>query len=357
MKSLCLLAALTMLASVADAQVIGPKPHFGHYFATRYADKPSDAAMMCEHVGVSGVVWRRTWNEVEPAAGVYDFSAFDQVLAAIAASRNPQCQLWVFVEFKSFESSPVKNPCPTYLQAQHSARNIRGSGASTCFMWEPVVLAAYANMIAAAAARYDANPRVEGVIFQESALGFEGAFSQDVAAGGTYTPQAWRDALIELSQRCTNSFANSRCMFFMNFIRNGQAYLRDVSAAIAASPGDRACFSGPDLLPNETSLYNNNNSPYEVLVRHKGCRANSAQSQSYQVPGCALACIFRFAVSGTFGDFNETAPITSGVCVNSYIFWNHRTLRSTTGLDWTSALPVIAANPYGAGWYGRCVGG
>ena len=58
-------------------------------------------------------------------------------MRAIAGSHNPQCQLWIFVEFKSFNSSPVKNPCPVYLQAKHSALNADGGRAATCFMWEP----------------------------------------------------------------------------------------------------------------------------------------------------------------------------------------------------------------------------
>lgn len=43
-------------------------------------------------------------------------------------------------------------------------------------------------------AKYDGNHRVEGVIVQESALSLNGAYSQDVADGGTYTAEAWRDA-------------------------------------------------------------------------------------------------------------------------------------------------------------------
>jgi hypothetical protein len=43
--------------------------------------------------------------------------------------------------------------------------------------------------------------------------------------------------------------------------------------------------------------------------------------------------------------------------VNSYLFWNHRVTSSATGLDWTDALPVIAANPYGVGWLDQCAGG
>ena len=102
------------------------KANYGHYFATRYADTPDDVAMLCDQPGVSGVVWRRTWKEVEPVAGVYDFSSFDKVLRAIAGSHNPQCQLWIFVEWKSFAGSPIKNPCPTYLQARIRAQSRTG---------------------------------------------------------------------------------------------------------------------------------------------------------------------------------------------------------------------------------------
>ena len=332
------------------------KETYGHYFATNYTDTADDVAMLCEQAGVSGVVWRRTWNEVEPSAGVYDFSSFDEVLGRVATSRNPGCQVWLFVEYKSFKSSPVKNPCPNYLQGGHSAPNIEGNGASTCFMWEPSVMNAYIAMVKAAAARFDENPRVEGIIFQESALQLYQDYSQDVPDGGTYTAEAWRDALVQLAGQCGAAFSQSRCMFFLNFVHGGQQYLNDISAAISAVPDNRACFSGPDLLPDNTTLYGTNNSVYEVLVRHRGCRSNSAQNDSFEDKDCGLECIFKFAVKGNFGDFPEKAPITGGVCVNSYLFWNHRIGRSATGLTWTDALPVIAAHPYGPNWYEQCVG-
>jgi hypothetical protein len=347
----------TSLAPFAITVFPARKAHYGHHFSTRYADTPADAAMLCEQPGVRGVVWRRTWGEVEPTPGVYDFGSFDTVLAAIAGSSKPDCQLWLFVEYKSFSNSPVKNPCPPYLQAQYSALNADGNGAMTCFMWEPVVVQAYAAMLRAAAARYDTNARVEGLIFQESALGFNGAYSQDVVDGGTYTAEAWRDALVQLIGECGAAFARSRCVSFMNVLRGGQQYLHDVSAAIAAVPNNRACISGPDLLPDNSTLYATESSVYEVIVRHRGCRSNSAQNDSYAVEGCDLDCIFRFGVGGTFGDFPEETPREGGLCINSYLFWSHRFNASPTGLDWTDALPVIAANPYGSGWLDQCAGG
>ena len=349
-------ALVQALPQFAVDVVLARKSNYGHYFATHYSDTPADAAMLCEQAGVSGVIWRRTWNEVEPAAGAYDFSSFDQVLAAIAASRKPQCQLWVFVEFKSFNNSPVKNPCPAYLQAGHSAPNSYGHGAASCFMWQPEVAAAYIAMMKAAAARYDDNARVEGLVIQESSLGFNDEYSQDTAAGGSYTATAWRDSLIKIIDQCAAAFPSSRCMAFLNFLRGGQSYLDDISSAIAAVPGNQVCFSGPDLLPNERSLYEGDNQVYPVLNRHPGCRANSAQNSSYHVPGCGLECIFHFAVGGTFGKFPVTAPLSGGLCVNSYIFWNNRDARGPRGQGWRDVLPVIAAHPYGPDWNQQCAG-
>jgi hypothetical protein len=185
------------------------KASYGHYFAMRYSDAPADAAMLCAQPGVAGVVWRRTWFEVEPSPGQYDFDSFDRVLEAIAKSPNPQCQLWLFVEYKSFANSPVKNPCPAHLRAGHSGLNAHGHGAATCFMWEPEVATAYVQMMRAAAQRYDDHPRVEGLVLQESALGFTDGYSQDVADGGTYTATAWRDALSTLVTECGAAFAQS----------------------------------------------------------------------------------------------------------------------------------------------------
>ena len=313
--------------------------------------------MLCSKPGVTGIVWRQTWNQVEPNQGVYKFDSFEAVLSALAASSNPSCRVWIFVEFKSFANSPIKNPCPKYLQAHHSAANVLGGGAATCFMWEPVVYNAYIAMMKSAAAHFDANPHVEGIILEESSLSFNNAASQDVADGGTYTAAAWRIALIDLVDGAAAAFSHSRVVAFLNFMHGDQSAMDDVSAAISAVPHNQACFSGPDLLPDNTTLYGDAHSAYELLARHTGCRSNSAQNDSYAVPNFGLESIFHFAVSGNFGDFKEHAPRTSGVCVNSYLFWNHTEVLSSTGLDWHDALPVIAAHPYGPDWYGQCAHG
>ena len=340
---------------ISSAERAGYKSHYGHYFATHYSDTPSKIAMLCEQPGVTGVIWRQPWNDVEPTPGNYNFGSFDQMLGAIASSRKPGCQLWVFIEFKSFTYSQHKNPCPKYLSG-HSGLNAYGNGASTCFMWEPAVRDAYIAMMRAAAKHFDSNPHVEGFVIQESSLGLSGSFSQDAKHGGTYTPRAWRDSLITIIDQCAAAFAHSRCMPFINFLPGQQSYIHDISAAIAAIPNNQVCMSGPDLLPNEPALYSSSDAAYQVMARHPGCRADSAQNASFHVRGCSLECIFHFAVGGTLGAFPASAPLSGGLCVNSYIFWNDKESQGPSSQDWRSALQVMASHPYGPAWYGQCTG-
>jgi hypothetical protein len=69
-----------------------------------------------------------------------------------------------------------------------------------------------------------------------------------------------------------------------------------------------------------------------------------------------MDCIFHFAVGGTFGSFPSRAPLTGGLCVNSYLFWNNHDAHGPHGQDWTDVLPLIAEHPYGPDWYRQCAG-
>lgn len=445
-SKIVLVALLLFCSQVARATLWSPssgalKADYGHYIATTYKDSPTEAAVLCGKPGVSGVSYRQTWRNVEPAREKYDFRAFDDTLSAIANSSNPSCKLWVFVEYKSFANSPpsspnVRNPCPAWLEDSkgkpgyvpndntdatgpifgatntspivittgsthelHTGQTVaiqglvgnaagngtwtitvrdsthfsldssRGNGAYvaggawhlnpvyTCKMYDPTVVAEYNKLQRALADRYDFDPNVEGIIFQESALGFSDGYEP-----ADYSPEGLRDGLSNLVKGCAAAFKASRCLAFLNFLNGNQSYLYNVSDTISAIPNNQACYSGPDILFSNETLYSNINRTYEVLTRHGGCRSNSAQNDSFEEKGCAsgnctMADIFNFAVGGTFGDFDERAPYRSGLCVNSYLFWNNRETRSATGLDISDALSVIASKPYGKGWYGQCSGG
>jgi hypothetical protein len=366
------------------------KTDFGHYVNPKQSDTPEDAAEVCESPGVEGVYWRQGWVEVEPVQGEYDFSGFQDVLDAIAASDNPDCKLFLMVRYKSFPASDPLNPCPGYLQdyAAPNASSNANATAYSCFMWEPFVVDRFNAMLAALADEYDEHPNVEGFIYQETAHGFNGAYCQNLGndncadGEGTYTPEAFRDALLSNYRTCAEEFEHSWCVSFMNFLSGNLSYMGDIAEAMEGTPN--WCISGPDVLPSNASLYVNEVRIYHVIVDHVGCRSNSAQHASYIEAGpdlddyevtedticvgdppqsnnpCTMEEIFGFAVGGTFGSFDNANPYDSGLCVNSFLFWNHKdwVFGDVPGeRTWEDALPVIAGNPYGLGWTVNCAGG
>lgn len=465
-----LTALLLSFCAMASANAF--KAHYGHYYATKYADNTtSDITPLCAKPGLTGINYRVRWGDVETADGTFVDTTLDSVLSTIAGmgastgsgstyKANNACKLWIFVEFKLFSGGPTnaagdRQPCPTWLKAadgspgyaantdsasmmtiktgatsvtnaspivvttsaahgiaegdtvfvdlvtgntaangQWKAKNVTattlqlyqangttksvGNGARTgsfgkvsktpiytCKMWDSTVRAKFNALLDHLATQYDGNANVEGFIIEESALGLNsnGAtqdFTQDSAVGGTYTGTGYTSSLITIIQHCTSAFATSRCMDFLNQILSNQTGLGDISAAISAIPGNQACYSGPDLLPNSTGLYGSASGTYQYLVRHVGCRSNSAQNNSFTVPGYSMTDIFNFAVQGTFGTFpcgtggsancspKQAVTKNDGLCVNSYIFWNDSTSEQA------AADPVIKNNPYGSGWYGQC---
>ena len=127
-------SSINVVASPADNP---RKSNYGHYFATHYSDTPADAAMLCEQPGVTG---SRLAADVEPGRAGPRRLQFRLVRQGADGDRGlAQSALPALADGRVQElcQQPVKNPCPVYLQAQHSAMNSNGNGAVTCFMWEP----------------------------------------------------------------------------------------------------------------------------------------------------------------------------------------------------------------------------
>lgn len=229
-----------------------------------------------------------------------------------------------------------------------------GTVVYTCKVWDSTVITKFNAVIDHLATKYDGNAVVEGMQFEESALGLNNAYAQDSAfnpGSSAYTGALWTSTMSGNVARCGTKFPNSRCMQFLNQINGNQKGLYDVSAALSALPNNQGCYSGPDILPGSANLYNGLNQTYQVLIRHVGCRANSAQNTTIN-SACGANCnaIFQFAVQGTFGLLSTSSPLPpdQGLCINSYIFWNDSTSEQII-VD-----PTIQLFPYGNQWYGQC---
>jgi len=301
------------------------KHHPGHYLAL-YGYEKQSAMSDADYPGVRGINKRYTWHSLEPALGEYDFSQIESDLA-VAASQG--LQLVVMVEDKSFRNDPP--PTPEYLWGEQYTRLTRNNG-YTAVRYDPYVIERFSALLAALGERFDSHPNLEGVALQESALGFVQSIQEETG----YTPERYRDALIEIVQNAADSFPTSQVFWYMNFLSGKQAYLADVAEAVAPAG---VLMGGPDILPDDHALQKH---VYPLYDQFKGkirlfCSAQNNsyhhehKDTSYPTPYWTPTEIFEFARDrlGT-----------------EYIFWNHNMkARPADSYSWYDVLPVIKANP------------
>lgn len=259
---------LTVALAMAAAVTAGPaepeaKRHPGHYVAINEADD-IQAIRELDEPALRGVNKRYYWADLEPKKDVYDFAAIKKDLDFLKTHNK---QLIVFITDKTFR--PGKNPLPSYL-ADYSLPNARGF---TAMRWDPVVVARFVALNRALAKAFDEQPSFEGVAFQESAL----MIGPDLRKQHSYTPEKYRDALIQMLTESSQAFPHGQVFWYMNHLEGNEDYLGDIAKAVL---GSHVVMGGPDILPYRRRLA----STYLLYDKFKGqlplfC---SAQDDSYR---------------------------------------------------------------------------
>ncbi len=188
--------------------------------------------------GVTGIEKRYDWRTLEPTQGNYDFSEIASDLNFVAGQG---LQFIVFIEDKTF-NKPM--PTPDYLSAYTLPNR---AGGYTLLRWHPTVVAGIKALLTQLAARFDGNPNFEGVAIAETAVGLDDAA---LKVNG-YTPEAYRDALIDILDTAAAQFTRSQVSWYMNFLPGQQRYLADIADAVAPLG---VAMGGPDILPDDASL-------------------------------------------------------------------------------------------------------
>jgi hypothetical protein len=301
----------------------GIKFHPGHYVSMNEGDGP---AQMLDAIrpGVRGLNRRYYWKDLEPTAGNYDFSA---IQADLKLAAKNGVQLIAMIMDKSFTAS--LNPVPRYLANYTWA--VAGGG-HVAQRWSPYVVRRLALLTGALGKAFDGNPHFEGIAFQETSLGLTNA----AAAASGYTPEGYRDALIQILKNAREALPTSQVFWYMNFIEGNNALLGDIASAIVPF---KIAMGGPDILPDNWSL---NYWSYPFYRQYAGRLVlfGSVQNVSYS----------HLHASGwyptkywTMGELYWWAKTQLGV---SYVFWNRKmTASPSDAYDWWDALPVIRYNP------------
>jgi hypothetical protein len=297
----------------------------GHYIAMVKWDVDDHPAIIDSiKPGVVGFQKRYFWHELEPSFGQYDFSQVQRDLDLLAGQGM---QLIVVVEDKSFKN--VK-PTPSYLWNDYTLQN--RAGGYTAKRWSPYVVERMNALTAAMGAHFDGHPNFEGIAVPESSLSLD----LDVRKAAGYTPEKYRDALIDVLTGAAQNFPTSRIFWYMNYLVGNQGYLADIASAVAPYG---IVMGGPDSFPDDES---HNRMVYPLYDQFKGkmplfCSVQFTsykhlhEDTSYPTKYWTMNEIFRF--------------LRDDLHVN-YILWTRKPHRNPRGsYNWLDALPVMERYP------------
>ena len=319
---LVMLAAL--LSTTADAAT--RKLHAGHYVGMMRGNDSQSAMYKAIQPGVKGFMKRYSWRSLEPTQGNYNFA---EVQADLNWASSYGMYLIVMIEDKTFVP---ENPVPDYLRQYTVQNNHHGYSLAR---WNPTVSLRMQALVKALGARFDANPRFEGIAVPESAPSM--TTTQLDATG--YTPEKYRDMYIAVTKAFSTAAPTSRFFWFQNYIPRNQAYIGSV---LAATVGTAMVNGGPDVWPENKTLVSKS---YPFYDQFKGKMPMFGQVE----PVC-----YEILRTGAYGTGAGTKYWTMSELFNyaktklhvNYMIWvNVRGPSPADSYDINDAYPVIRNNP------------
>ncbi len=298
----------------------GRKFNAGHYTALLRNYDSQNIMGSTMTAGTVGFKKRYTWRSLEPSQGVYDFSEIASDLNFLASQGM---QLIVMIEDKTFGA---ENPLPTYLSGSAYVRRSR-SGGYSAVRWNPTVISRQKALYTALGNRFDSNPAFEGVSTQESAPSLDNA---DLDATN-YTPEKYRNALIETLTHANAAMPKSRVFWYFNFLPRKQAYIEEVLQAIRPLG---VIAGGPDILPDDEALQQHT---YPLYRQFK-----SQMPLFGQVEGICYEHLHESNAPTKYWTPRELYDYGTKNLGVDYIFWV-RIPKSTysNSYDYNDAVPVI----------------
>ncbi len=319
--------ALTSVDACGDSVAVVPalsgrKYHPGHY--TIVVNGVGAQSFMTSSMlpGMVGIVRRYSWRSIETSQGVYDFSVIKSDLAWATAHG---AHFVVVITYKTVDGT---KDGPAYLDSYESHNK---SGGYTLQLWSPVVVTRYNALVKALGAQIDSIPSFEGLADQESSLSLDSGTLKTLG----YTPEKYRDALINMLSAATVSLPTSRVFWYMNFLTGNQAYIGSIAAAVAPLG---VVMGGPDDWPDNQSL-ESKTYPYYTQFAGRMPLFIQVESVNYAEPHMTSGYPTKYWTPLELYQFAITK-----LHVN-YMFWMRIPRRANVNsYDWDDAVPVIAAH-------------
>jgi len=296
--------------------------HPGHYMSMNRWDN-TQKLLSVMRPGVTGIQKRYYWKMIEKSRDNYDFS---KINADLELMENQGRKLIVFIEDKTFNGDI---PTPDYLNWATVPNRNKGY---TTLRWRKGVAARFKKLINEVGRRFDGHPAFEGIAIQESSLSLDNS----VLAQYGYTPELYRDTLIDVLKSASGSMPTSTVFWYMNFIPQRQQYIAEIANAIIPAG---VAMGGPDVLPDEESLTRITYPLYDQF-QGKLTLFNSIQNDSYKHPHKTGGYRTKYWTP------NELFRFARDDLHVSYLFWNRKAWTNPPGsYTWWDALPVMRNNP------------
>lgn len=232
--------ALSAVASLAPAAVKEAKFHPGNYMlvyiGVTNANYRKAFASIADNPAILGVQKRYSWTDLEPTKGKYDFSEIERDLDYLQSIGKR-----LVIEVRD---TGKELPVPSYMRTPEYSGGYFKGAASKQFMaqrWNPAVVERFSALLAALGKRFDHEPFLEAINFDETATGMR---PFQYAKSG-YTPEKMRDGVKAIMSAAKAAFPNTVVIQYINFLPGKVAYLADIAEhAYQIGVG----LGGPDIL-------------------------------------------------------------------------------------------------------------
>jgi hypothetical protein len=251
------LIAVALAAATTVAAAAKPVHHYVYFGRQRERIR---AATFLNAARIEGAQLRYAWRELEPEKDKYDFSSIESDFDFLTAHHK---RLFIQLQDVSLYSNIIN--VPRYLETDGIAPQSDDSGKPAGWVarrWDPAVQQRFHRLLSALGKQFDG--RIEGINLPETSL----VFGKQDPSG--FTPEKYRNAIIENMEALKAAFPRSVAMQYANFMPGEWLPWEDKSYLTSVYQRARAmhvAVGGPDVLPYRRGQMNH---AYKLIRENAG---------------------------------------------------------------------------------------
>jgi hypothetical protein len=322
--------------TTTDSPSTGIKWHPGHYMMlrSRYRN-PAAELPWIDAIGnesnIQGVLVIWLWSALETGKGQYDFSSIDQYLNRMKSLPQPK-RLIIRIEERAFNTT-TNTSTPSYLRtdpAYNGGEALMANG-TIARTWEAPVMDRMIALYQALGKKYDADPYVEGISTEETAVGFSSAHP----APATFSNAALLTQFERLGGATRAAWPHSNVFMTTNYLGTDT----QMEELIKYSVANRLAIGGPDTWGRSFVDTGTRTLQSDAIV--KGIRGSATD---YRGLAAIKAEVEDTEIGGYIGAFTpaDLFDVAYNTLRANYMLWDRNNYAGGPAQKWdTGILPFI----------------